>query len=989
VREYCFSVIGLLFGLPASAADPLEFDRDVAPLLAARCLDCHNATDEKGGLDLTGSQSALAGGDGGIAIVAGNPEDSPLWQRVRDGEMPPKTPLSEAEKSVFRRWISGGAKWGTDPIDRYRFTGARRAGYDWWALQPVRRSTPPTLPGDDWSRTAIDRFVFARLADVDLSPSREAHRRTLIRRLTLDLLGLPPSPADVEAFVADERPDAFERLVDRLLASPQYGERWARHWLDVVRFGESQGFERDKLREHAWPYRDWVVRAFNEDRPFDEFARLQIAGDVLRPGTVDGIEATGFLVAGPYDEVGQNQQSAAMRAVVRQDELEDYVGVVGQSFLGLTVHCARCHDHKFDPVRQEEYYRLAAALAGVRHGERSLKETVPRAWRERATELRRALDAQRDAVLAALDVESPGRRSAAPRPFASWSFDEDVRDAVGALHGELRDGARLEFGQLLLDGRRGHVTTAPLSKSITAKTLEVWVRLNGLDQRGGGVLGVQTLDGSAFDAIVFGEREPKRWMAGSDHFRRTQDLGGPDETDAADSLTHVAIVYGASGTIQAYRNGRPYGKAYDSEGPVTFEAGKAQVVFGVRHTPPGDNKMLAGAVDRANLYDRALTAAEVAASANVETEAVVERRVLDALPAAESAERVKRRAELDEVLARIRRREETSVYAVTPKPPGPTHVLRRGNPGEEAEIVAAGGVASLGDARADFGLPADAAESARRTRLAEWVTSEHNPLFARVAVNRLWHHHFGTGLVDTPSDFGFNGGRPTHPELLDWLASELVRSGWSVKYVQRLIVTSAVYRQESLSRGAALAVDADNRLLWRFSPRRLEAEVLRDAILAVAGELNTAMGGPGYRDFTTYVRNAQFYEPTDPVGFAFQRRTLYRTWVRSGRSQFLDVFDCPDPSTRSPDRDATTTPLQALSLMNDSFVLRMADRCADAVTAEVGDDPAGQVSALFRRALGRQPTDDELAATVPFVRGHGLAALVRVVFNGNEFVFVE
>ena len=527
-----------------------------------------------------------------------------------------------------------------------------------------------------------------------------------------------------------------------------------------VRFGESQGFERDKIRENAWPYRDWVIDALNADMPYDEFARRQIAGDVLRPDDHAAIIATGFLVAGPFDEVGKQQQSAAMKAVVRQDELEDLVSVVGQTFLGLTVNCARCHDHKFDPIRQQEYYQLCSALDGVQHGTRDLSEPA-------------------------------------------------VREQAKKLDQQL----------------------APLQKTLR-------------------------------------EVEAKK---------------PPDESGRRDEL-------------------------------------KQQIA--------------------------ALT--EQKAKLNIVT-----------------------------------------TYAVTPQTPGVTHVLTARQSGSAGCRRDAGGDRGPRGAPDGFGLSADAPDADRRTRLADWITDEQQPLFARVMVNRLWHHHFGAGLVDTPNDFGFNGGRPSHPELLDYLASELIRGGWRLKRLHRLIVTSATYRQSSRYDDQAAGVDADNRLLWRKSPVRLEAESLRDAMLTVAGQLNPQMGGPGYRDFTTYVHNTQFYSMLDPVGYEFQRRTVYRTWIRSGRSGLLDVFDCPDPSTKTPRRAVTVTPLQALALSNNSFVLRMSEQFAQRLRREAGEVVAGQVRRACELCYARCPDEAELAALVPFAAEHGPAELCRVLLNSNEFLYVD
>ena len=692
----------------------LDFDRDVAPILIDNCLDCHSGAEPKGGLNLADSGSARNGGESGAAIVPGKFDESLLWQRVESDEMPPKKPLGDAERQTLRTWIAGGAKWGTSPIDPFIRTTTKRAGSDWWALQPVNRPDVPTVDLKQHVRNPIDAFVLRNLALQGLMPSLEATPRVLLRRLSFDLTGLPPAPEEVaqyEEAVHRTGDAAFDDLVNPLLESKHFGERWGRHWLDVVRFGESQGYERDKLRTDSWHYRDWVIDAFNNDMPYDEFVRQQLAGDVLYPDNANAVIATGFLVAGPWDEVGQSQRSSAMKAVVRRDELEDYVGTIAQTFLGLTVNCARCHDHKFDPILQKEYYQLASAVGGVRHGSRD--------------------------VASANDQES----------FA--------------------------------------------------------------------------------------------------------------------------------------------------------------------------------------------------------------------------------------------------VYAVKPGTADVTHVLDRGNAAARGEVVSPGGVAAIAAIDSTFGLAADSPDADRRRKLADWITHKQNPLFARVIVNRLWHYHFGAGLVETPNDFGFNGGRPSHPELIDWLASELIDSDWSLKHIHRLIVTSATYRQSSRNRADCAAVDSDNRLLWRKSPMRLEAEALRDSILTVTGQLNRQYGGAPYRDFTTYVKNTQFYTMTDPDSPDVYRRTVYRTWIRSGRNHLLDVFDCPDPSTTAPRRAVTTTPIQSLALMNNSFVLRMSDRFADRVIKDAGTDPSLQAARVYQLACSRSPNEAEVEQLAQFVTSHGLSALCRVVLNSNEFIHVD
>jgi hypothetical protein len=995
--------IHLLVGLAALAlgsdcfADD-AFDKTIAPLLARRCLECHRGAEAKGELDLSHQQKALAGGESGVAIVPGKASESLLWQRISDGEMPPKKPLPEAERALLKAWIESGAKWGADPIDPFRYTTDARAGYDWWSLQPIVRPAVPTVSNDAARHNPIDAFVQAKLSEQGLTPSPPAERQVLLRRLSLDLLGLPPAPADVNAYRADRTPDATARLIDRLLASPHYGERWGRHWLDLARFGESQGFERDKLRTDSWRYRDWVVSALNRDVPYDQFVRWQVAGDVLEPTRADAIAATGFLVAGPLDEVGKQQQSAAMKAVVRQDELEDYVSVVGQTFLGLTVNCARCHDHKFDPILQKEYYQLAAALAGVEHGSRpippdaaGMNNQAVAALRARLASLNQQIAARENAARAALAAERKARfeKTVPAVPLAEWTFDKDLRDARGELHATASEGATINAGHLTLDGKAGHALSEPLTKDLGAKTLVAWVKLANLTQRGGGAIGVQTLDGGEFDGIVFGEQEPERWMAGSDSFVRYKSFGGPPEKEADQRLVCMAIVFADDGTITAYRDGVAYGNAYKSSGLKKFKKGAAQVSFGLRHSPVDANKMLAGALDKAMLFDRALSGEEVAVLAGAAEAPVAEAELLARLSDDDKTFRAAALFEREQIADQIKRYETFVAYAVAPQTPHPVHVLARGEPGKPLAQVAPGGVASLVGLSADFGLKTDAPDSDRRRALANWLVDQKGPPAARVMVNRLWHHHFGVGIVETPNDFGFNGGRPSHPELLDWLASELIDSGWSLKHVQRLIVQSATYQQASLPRADALAKDADNRLLWRKTPQRLDAETLRDAILTTTGALNTDVGGPGFADFRTFVFNSQFYEIVDVAGHTFDRRSLYRTWIRSGRSPLLDAFDCPDPSTKTPARAVTTTPLQALALLNNSFVLRMSASAAERIERQAGDDPAAQVALAYQNLLGRAANDQERTATTAFVRQHGLAALVRVLLNSNEFLYVD
>jgi hypothetical protein len=968
-----------------------EFDQSVAPILVARCLDCHSGPEPKGGLDLSSKAGVLKGGHGGPAITPGNLDESLLWIVVEDGLMPPDDPLPEDEAEQLRTWIERGAAWGSDPIDPFAASTDRRAGRDWWSFGPLRRPDLPVLPPGQGD-SPIDGMILDRLGREGLRPLPQADRRTLIRRVTFDLTGLPPDPDAVEAFVADDRPDAYLRMVDRLLASPQYGVRWARAWLDLARFGESNGFEHDEFRPDSWRYRDWVVHALNADMPYDTFARLQIAGDLLHPDDPSAVEATGFLVAGSYDSVGQSQQSAAMRKVVRQDELEDLVSTVSQTFLGLTVHCARCHDHKFDPIPQADYYRMASALDGVRHGVRDLSPIDPEtlAAHRRFAELSDRLRVLEQPVRDRLRTRfAPESLNATPTPTLRWEFDRGPTDLQGGLPGTLRGGARLDAESLVVDGSSAFLASAPLTQDLGAKTLEAWVRLDDLSQRGGGVVSVQTLDGQTFDAIVFGEQEAGHWTAGSDGFSRTKSFEGPPEVEAGRRFVHLALVYEADGTIAAYRDGQPYGSPYRSSGLKTFEAGKAQVVFGLRHGEPGGNRMLAGQIARASVYDRPLTAEEVAASFR-HGAPIDPRAIAEGLPAGLRRDRERLLAERERLQERLAR--PRKAYAVTPREPGASHLLIRGDPANPAEVVAPGGLSAIGAIPSAFGIDPEAPDAERRTRLAHWISHPENPLFARVIVNRIWQSYFGTGLVATPSDFGFNGGTPSHPDVLDWLASDLIDHGWSLKHLHRRILTSSAYRRSSRFDPESARIDADNRLLWRNPPKRLGAEMVRDAMLAVSGVLDPAIGGPGYRDFEIVRAEGTItthYLPTNPTGPGSHRRTLFRTWARGGRSGFLDALDCPDPSTTAPVRTVTNTPLQALAMLNNAMVLELSERFADRLESEAGLGIGARIDLAYKLALGRSPSDPERSRAVQVAEIHGLATVCRALFNCNEFLFID
>lgn len=994
----CALLAALLLPVVASAEE-VDFDRDIAPLLASHCLDCHSGPSAKGGLDLSSRGGLEKGGDSGLVIEKSVSASSLLYTRVRDGEMPPKKRLHGDELKLIDAWISSGAKWGTDPIDPYRVTTSSRAGRDWWSLQPLKNSDIPEKIDGFTSDHPIDRFLAAKLAATGLTASPTATKREIIRRLSFDLLGLPPSPEAITAFENDSRDDAYERLVDTMLDSPHYGERWARHWLDVAHFGESNGFEYDRMRPNAWRYRDWVINAFNSDMPYDQFAREQIAGDLLsesgkEAAPADAIIATGFLVAGAHDDL--KPAGEAMRLIMRQDEMEELVAVVTQSFLGLTVNCARCHDHKFDPIKQTDYYRVAAALSGVQRGERAVLDRA-------MADQHRAKQATAQQTIARITADVRGRLLAQsggsekamekvvasiPAPIAAWNFadPEVLKNSKIPLH--LRGNARIDGGALVLDGETAFAESEPLPVAVKAKTLIALVSIDSLDQRAGGVVSLQSLDGNQFDAIVYGEQEPRRWMAGSDFFRRSKSFGAPDESTDKQQTVSVALVYAADGTITFYRRGVAEGTAYQVDKQLEHEAGKSNILLGLRHSPSAKGKLFQGKILRAAVYDQPLSQQQIGALDKHSAQLFTDEQVAQAMTTDEAQSFAIAKRDLDEVTKSLAQLADLKTFAVTPKHAEVTHLLLRGNPQTKGEVIAPTGLSAVAP-HDDWKLAPDSSDNERRIALAQWITAKENPLFARTMVNRVWQHHFGRGLVDTPSDLGFSGGTPSHPELLDYLANQFISSGFRLKTLHKLMVTSAGYQQASREREECLAVDADNKLLWRFAPRRLDAESLRDAMLVSAGELNTQLGGASFHDFRAYVhKNSQYYEPIDPAGADFHRRSIYRMWARGGRSPLLDTFDCPDPSTATPRRASTTTPLQALSLLNSSFTLRMADSFAARVEREAPASLDEQVQRAFEVAYGRRATAAEHTASLDFAKRHSLALFCRILLNSSGFLYV-
>ncbi len=819
-------VLGVLVSWAALAAPPGETARSI---LERRCLTCHGPA-RMSGLDLRHIDTIKKGGKRGPAIIPGNAEQSLLYQAVsRSGElkMPPDQPLTAAERTLLGAWIQEGAPWDQ--------AAAGTPEPSWWAFQKVVRPVVPAAPVPN----PVDAFVLQALERQGLKAVAPADRRTLVRRVYLDLHGLPPTPAETAEFVTDAAPDAYEKLIDRLLASPRYGERWGRHWLDVVRYADTGGFETDLYYANAWRYRDYVIRSLNDDKPYDRFVQEQVAGDELWPGdlALEGVneipprklrELEARIGTGLYT-IGPTYHEAALHGEqLRYEWLTDAVDTTGQAFLGLTIGCARCHDHKFDPISQVDYHRLMAIFAGSEERQVSVVSKMGEF----------------------------GYKSAYP----SVLLVEEYQNAIGRLETKVRNRA-----------------TARIKEEFPLEAVQ------------------------AFDTPA-GRRTPAQRESA-------------DQIDAA--LARAGLQENAAG-----KN------------------------FVPQYTPEERE-------ERERLI-RELGQAALKARFDPQTATILGRA---------------------DVIPEVRMTVRGDFHGAGP-------VVQPGVP------LILGGV---GD------LPADK----KRTALALWLTTPDHPLTARVMMNRVWAWHFGRGIVGTPGDFGRQGEPPSHPELLDWLASEFVRQGWSLKKMHRLLLLSNTYRLSGQFDAGNARTDPDNRYFWRMNRRRLDAEQLRDAVLAVAGTLNPKMGGrPVILPLTDEEKSglwAPHQWPTSLDPAEHHRRSVYVYVKRSFPYPMFSMFDAPESSVSCPRRDATTVAPQALALLNSRFMLQQAGALAQRLEKQHPDDSNARVNALWQLALSRSPSPAEMDQALSFLTTTGvgsgqtspLAQLCVVVLNMNEFLYVE
>ena len=839
------------------AQNPATFTSDIRPIMERTCWSCHGEEFQRSGLDLRTRDDAISGGISGPAIVPGRADQSLLYRMIAGLEeplMPRNGPsLSAAEIAAVRGWIDGGAHWDEGPTVAVAADaadelpdGAREA----WAFQlPVQGTVPLAPPFEH----PIDRFLEQTRRAQGLTAAPRADRRTLIRRAYLDLVGLPPTPEQTAEFLADSRPDAWDRLIEQLLASPHYGERWGRHWLDVARYADSDGFEQDYDRPNAWRYRDYVISAFNRDKPFDRFIEEQIAGDEIDWATDETRIATGFLRAGPRVHFREKDNPER-----RYEYLDDIVATLGRGVLGLTVQCARCHDHKFDPILQTDYYRLATSLFGYVETEYPLLPPAEgRAYLAKIADI-----AERQRVLRAqiAEIEEPYRERLKIERLER-EFPPEVLIAVRKPESERTPGEKLLADQVLSLGVSGGAVSRALTQEDAARRQALNDRL----------------------AEVRRER--------------------PERPPMADIVT---------------------------DGDYRF-------------TPDGPGDEIIGCPEC--------------------------------------------RTPPDEPGSYLH--EGPGRYEV------PTsHLLIRGDPFSPGPVMAPGfvKVATYGDPPTAMSRP-DGRTSGRRLALAQWLTSEGNPLTARVFVNRIWHHHFGRGIVATLDNFGVVGDPPTHPELLDWMAVEFASNGWSLKQMHRLMMTSEAYQMASAYEDAGnSANDPENFNLWRFRTRRLEAEILRDAIMVASGGIDLTVGGPPVFPYVPQeIRASQAHGRWDDKedGPEVWRRSVYVYRRRSLVFPFFETFDLPDQGVTTAARNVSTVATQALTLLNNPFVLGQASLFAERVEQRAGNDVPQQVDLVYDIALTRLPTEAEAAIARQLVEEQSLVDLTHVIFNLSEFLYLR
>ena len=1008
--------------IPVTNAAPpkVDYQKQIKPLLARHCNGCHGAKKVMSGFRTDAGRLAARGGDRGAGIVPGQPEKSLLFQVLTgtdDIERMPyeKPPLKPAEISLIKEWIAQGAKF---PADEKVVRGRRTS--DHWAFQPIVRAKLPAVNNPAWTRNAIDAFVLSRLDREKLVPAPEADRVTLLRRLSLDLLGLPPSPDQVDRFLADTAPGAYDRLVDRLLASPRYGERWGRHWLDLARYADSNGFTIDGARS-IWKFRDWVIDAINADVPFDRFSTEQLAGDLMPGGRLDQLVATGF-----HRNTLVNQEGGTDDEQFRVDAVVDRVSTTGAVFLGLTVGCARCHEHKFDPISQRDFYQLFAVFNNCEDNNdaNALNPKISVPSPAQATERARLASA---IVSAEKPLAEHDRRFAAG--MSAWekrlaSIDAGSFSTLKPARWTTAKGAvltRLDDDSLIVDfsvpaNDTYTVTLETSLESITAVRIETLTHTSlpkngpGRGDNGNFVLSEVTVAA----APASGNAKPspiKITSAVADHSQEGYSIsnaidGNPKTGWAINTKTgspnvnRQAIFFPAKPIAHPGGSRLVLSMAHNGES-ANYLVGRFRV--SVSTAAPADLKIPGPIL-------------AIARTARDKRSKAQQAQLVDAYRGTDSG-----RKQLSDTLIDLKKRRDAINKAIPT-----TLVLRERKQPRQTHIHIRGDFLRKG-ARVLPGVPEvlppmkTAVPVGTRLDLAGWLFEPGHPLTARVTVNRFWQRFFGLGFVETENDFGLQGDPPSHPLLLDWLASEFIRRGWAVKDLHRLIVTSATYRQSSATRPELLERDPRNRLLARQTRMRMEAETIRDTALAAAGLISDKIGGPGVyppQPEGIYILTQQKKAWPEAKGEDRFRRCMYTYFWRSSPYPFLPTFDAPDATTTCTRRSRSNTPLQALTLANDKAFFEIAQGVALRILSDGPTPDSQRLRFGFRTCLSREPSSEELgtlseflsiqrnrfsqstkaaAAVAPARRPEGVSAaeaaawtaVSRVLINLDEFITRE
>ena len=974
-------VLLILFAtVPAFAVD---FVHEVQPIFKQHCYECHGSKKQKNDYRLDIKATALTGGeDHAPNIVPGKSGESPLFRFVSGTDekitMPPKSKLSSAEVDVIKRWIDAGAVWpeGADVAkveDRL----------DWWSFKPLAKK-----------EGGIDEFIRAKLTGHGLKPAPQADTRTLIRRLYFDLTGLPPSPAEVERYAALP----YEKLVDDLLASPRYGERWARHWLDLVHYGETHGYDKDKQRMNAWPYRDYVIRALNSDKPYARFIEEQIAGDVLYPGTTDGITALGFISAGPWDLIGHAEvpESKLDGKIARHLDRDDMVQNTMGAFCSLTVGCAQCHYHKFDPISQEDYYSLQAVFAAV-------DRTDVNYYPDDASMQRFVgLEQQRQTIAASIKAREEPLKQKAGEAYTALS---KRIDGAAEKASSTNPNVKPDFGYhsaIAMDQNTVKWVQVDLGKSVEIQRIVLKPCYDDFGGIGGGFGFPVRFKVEASDDPTFKTGVTLIWRKHDATFMNDFKNPGliPFETGTADDdgamgryvrVTAVKLAERKNDYIFALSEMEVFA---DKTGPNLAAGRPVTALDSIEAAPRWQKENLTDGIapEARTQEDKQKLISERDALMLAQADAATRQQLNDAR---------KQRAVIDAEIAKLPKPGKVYAGAIHTGTgtfrgtgneggkPRVIQVLKRGDIKQPAKEVGPQSIVALSATFHDAYQLSGEGESARRAALAKWITNNNNVLTWRSIVNRIWQYHFGRGLVDTANDFGRMGGRPSHPELLDWLAVTFRDDlGGSLKRLHKLIVMSDTYRQSS---DKAEPSDANNVFLSHQNRRKLDAESIRDSILAVSGKLDLTMGGPSFQDFIIEKPQHsphyeyQLHDPEDPKSW---RRSIYRFIVRSQQQPFMTTLDCADPSMRVEKRNESLSPLQALAMMNNGLVVAMAKHFAERVTKEAQGLEA-QTRHAFALALSRNLTTDEIKPLLEYAQREGLENTCRVILNLNEFSFVD